>query len=772
MSNDQKKLLLVFPLLSVFLFYIVSIIIRNELWSNILSPTIAFLSSLLIFLSIMDKRSNKMQSVLLLLCCFIWGTADFLWFISVNYMGANPLYIPPIYVLYVLPNILFAILLTHYIYKSHINWNIYQLIIDIFAFCALGMLLLWSTIFSNMEFEFLINFDQTLIVFYIFLDFYVLIEILIICISKGFKIETGFLLILVGIFIFAFTDFYYAYLSLNNEYTANTLVDITYMLCLVLFSLGTFYETISPSILKMRTQKDLSENVRKPDKAIFIMISFFSVLYLFNCLSFKNYIEIIMICVIYWVLSTNIRANTLDHLMLKTEKEINEYLEKQIAERTKELNVVNQNLEEISNRDALTGLYNRRYLIYHLENLVLTKGVENFALLYIDANRFKPINDSYGHAIGDKVLAALGNRFSAFCSSKCTSFRIGGDEFAVIIENYKNKSEISDIADKIFETLQLPISVSPYTFTLTASIGITLYPEDALDKDVLIRYADIAMYEVKSSQHRNNYLFFDKNFIEKINKKHEIEFMLQKADYNKEFMLFYQPQYNIENRKLIGMEALIRWHHPEKGLISPSEFIPIAEETGMIIHIGEWVAETAFSQIKKWNETYSMNLKMSVNISPVQIKNIGFIEWLQEKMDTENILAEWIDLEITESVAMISTSSIEKTFDFLNEMGISISIDDFGTGYSSISYIRKYNIQRLKIAKELIDTIAYDQNALLIVQAIIMMASGLNLKTISEGVEDAAQLEILKKLGCNEVQGYIFGRPVPSHEFEELHLMK
>lgn len=772
MPNNQKKLLLVSPLLFVFVFYIASTIIKNELWSDILSTAIAFLSSLFIFLSILEKRSHRIQSIFLLLCCFIWGIADFLWFISANFLGTNPLSIPQINALYVLPNILFAILLTHYIFKSHVNWNIYQLVIDIFAFCALGMLLLWSTIFSNMEFRFLLNFDHTLIVFYIFLDFFVLIEILIICNSKGFKIGTGFFIILVGIFIFALSDFYYAYLSLENEYTANTLVDITYMLCLVLFALGTFYEMICPSVLKMQSQKELSENLRKPDKAIFIMIIFFSFLYIFNYLSFNPYIQIIMICVIYWVLSTNIRANVLDRLMLKTEKEINEYLEKQIAERTKELNLVNQNLEEISNRDVLTGLYNRRYLIHHLENLVSANGVENFALLYIDANRFKPINDSYGHSIGDKVLAALGNRFSEFCSPKCTPFRIGGDEFAVIIENYVDKFEISDIADKIFEKLQLPISVSPYTFTLTASIGITLYPEDALDKDVLIRYADIAMYEVKSSHHKNNYLFFDKNFIEKINKKHEIEFLLQNADYNKEFMLFYQPQYNIENQRLVGMEALIRWQHPEKGFISPSEFIPIAEETGMIIHIGEWVAENAFSQIKKWNESYSMNLKMSINISPIQIKNIGFIEWLQEKMQAENIHAEWIDLEITESVAMISTSSIEKIFDFLNEMGISISIDDFGTGYSSLSYIRKYNIDRLKIAKELIDTIAYDENALLIVQAIIMMASGLNLKTISEGVEETEQLAILKKLGCNEVQGYIFGKPVPCDEFEKLHLIK
>lgn len=772
MQNYQRSLFLVYPLLIAFLFYIASIIFKNELWSDVLSPGIALLSSLFIFLSILDKRSNKIQGILLLLCCFIWGFADFLWFISEDFVRANPLYIPLYYSLYVFPNIFFAIFLTHYIYKSQINWNIYQLIIDILAFCSLGMLLLWSTIFSNMEIKNLFNFNHGFIVFYIFLDFFIITETFIICISKNLKIEFGLLLILLGIFIFTMTDFYYAFLSLDSEYTANALVDITYILCLVLFSLGTFYDMVHPSPLKHQKQKKLSENLRKPDKVIFMLLVLFSFFYYIDYLSFNAYMQMIMICVIYWVLSTNIRANVLDRLMLKTEKENNEYLEKQITERTKELNLANRNLEEISNHDVLTGLYNRRYLIYHLDNLISANGVKNFALLYIDANRFKPINDSYGHAIGDKVLAALGNRFSSFCSSKCTPFRIGGDEFAVIIKNYEDKSEISDFADKLFEILQLPISISPYIFTLTASIGITLYPEDSIDKDVLIRYADIAMYEVKSSHHKNNYLFFDRNFIDKINKKQEIEFLLQNADFNKEFTLFYQPQYNIQNQKLVGMEALIRWHHPEKGLISPSEFIPIAEETGMIIHLGEWIAETAFSQIKKWNETYSMNLKMSINISPVQIKNIGFIEWLQEKIKAEGIHTEWIDLEITESVAMISASSIENIFHFLKEMGIGISIDDFGTGYSSLSYIRKYNIDRLKIAKELIDSIAYDENALLIVQAIIMMATGLNLKTISEGVEEAEQLEILKKLGCNEVQGYIGGKPVPGGEFEKLHLLK
>ena len=218
------------------------------------------------------------------------------------------------------------------------------------------------------------------------------------------------------------------------------------------------------------------------------------------------------------------------------------------------------------------------------------------------------------------------------------------------------------------------------------------------------------------------------------------------------------------------MEALIRWIHPQKGLISPSEFIPIAEETGTILNIGEWVIEKAFSQIKKWNQGNGLNLKMSINISPIQIENTEFVDWFRGKMQNEKINPDWIDLEITENCAMNSNISIVQIFDLLDEIGVSTSIDDFGTGYSSLSYIKKFKIDRLKIAKELIDNIDCDGNALLIVKAIIMMAKGLKLKTIAEGVEDISQLEILKYLGCDEIQGYIFGKPVPSDEFEKQHM--
>ncbi len=772
MLNQPKKIFILYSLLLFFVLYFISILFHNDLGGNILSPIVAFLSSSLIFVSMKDMYLHKNHAFLLFLSCFIWGFADFLWLIFDEILFINPETIPLINALYVIPNICFVLFLTKYICRNHVNWNKYQLFLDIFTFCALGAVLLWSFIFSKTILKFKFEFDYILIMFFIFLDFFIMVEIALIFISKNFKITIQFALVLFGMLIYALSDFYFAYLSLNHIYEPNSFIDILYMLCIVLFSIATLYEAAHPTAYSKKNETELSENLKKTKKAVFLVIFIFYFLYYFGVFNLNTLINIIGICILYWVLSTNIRANMLDRLLLKSEKEINEYLEKLISDRTQELNLANRHLKEISNTDALTGLFNRRYFIHYLDSLISSERIKNFALLYIDTNRFKPINDSYGHEIGDKVLYALGNRFSEYSSSKRTFFRIGGDEFAVIIENYTDISEITFIVNKIFEILQLPISIPPYSFTLTASIGISLYPSDAKDKNLLIRYADIAMYEVKSKSFRNSFLFFDHSLLEKSNKRYETEVLLQNADYDKEFVLYYQPQYSTDNKSLIGMEALIRWIHPQKGFIPPSDFIPIAEETGLIIQIGEWVIEKAFSQIKEWNQTYSMNLKMSINISPIQVKNTDFVDWLWKKMQHEKVKPEWIDLEITESVAMISNASIENIFDMLNDIGVSISIDDFGTGYSSLSYIRKYNIDRLKIAKELIDNIAHDENSLLIVQAIIMMAKGMKLKTISEGVEENNQLEILKRLECDEIQGYIFGKPVPSEEFEKLHLDK
>lgn len=762
----------VYTLLGIFLIYFISVLFKSNFGGNILSPTVAFLSSFIILSAL--KKINNYRScwIFLFFYSFIWGVADLFWFIYDNIFLIDPINVNFINVLYTLPNLFLVISVTLYYAYNFKKWNLFQLVLDMIAISAILIVVLWDFVFLRTTFQLYSNFEYINTIICIFFNFYILSGIIVAFVStRKKKINKGYFIIIAGIIIVTIIDYYYAYLYLMKLYHPNTIIDGIYMISNVLFALGATYEAYYLSIKQTINKDELPENIRKPQKLTFVFILFY-VLYLIGFFSFKMLIICVSISVLYWILTSQIQEGIRNKYLLKTELEINEHLEKIVQERTRELTIANKHLEEISNKDSLTGLYNRRYLYNYLDSLISDNMNKSFTLLYIDTNRFKSINDSYGHHIGDKVLYTLSNRFLKNGMPNCTAFRIGGDEFAVLIENYFDKVFINSVAERILGLIQTPISVYPYTFTVTASIGIVSYPEDAKDKDILMRYADIAMYEAKKTQRGNNYLFFDSELIKKIERKNEIEFFLKSANYDKEFVLYYQPQYSTINHSLIGMEALIRWKHPEKGFISPGEFIPIAEDIAAIVNIGEWVIDKAFNQIKRWNEIYCLNLKMSINVSPIQIENTNFINWFREKLHTENIDPNWIDLEITEGSAMNPNLTIEEVFDSFAHIGISTSIDDFGTGYSSLSYIKKFDVDRLKIAKELVDNIYEDKNALFIVQAIIMMAKGMGLKTIAEGVEDVHQLQILEKLECDEIQGYFFGKPVPVEEFEKEHINK
>nr|WP_315021166.1 bifunctional diguanylate cyclase/phosphodiesterase [uncultured Aminipila sp.] len=767
-----KQKHIVFILLVLFFIYFTSVLLQSDFWGNVLSPIVAFLSSAVIITSVSKIKDHKICWVLLFLCPLIWGIADFLWLIYDDIFLIEPMSVNFINALYTFPNIFIAAAITCYYAQNLKKWNLYQLVLDMMAISAILAVLLWSFIFSRTLLQFHVNFEYINTMICIFFDFYILSGVIVAFISTGIKnIGKRYFLVIAGIGAITFIDYYYAYLYLMDLYQANTLVDGIYMIGHVLFALGAVYEAMQIETKEERDTEAFPENIRKPQKIIFVFI-LLGILYITNFVTLKLLINCFAVGIVYWILTAQIQEGIHSKYLLKTEVKLNKHLEKVVAERTKELIIANKNLEEISNRDPLTGLYNRRQLIKYLDPLISCKTKKSFALLYIDANRFKAINDSYGHQIGDQVLCALGNRLTKNCMPNCTLFRIGGDEFAVIIDNNIEKKYICSVAEKLLELIQMPISVSPYVFTVTASIGIVSYPKDAEDRNVLMRYADIVMYEAKKAYSGNNYLFFDSAINEKIVRKNEIEILLRRADYDKEFVVYYQPQYSTDGQCLIGMEALLRWIHPEKGFISPGEFIPIAEECGAIIQIGEWVIDKAFRQIKKWNEIYSLNLKISINVSPLQIEKTNFINWFREKLYAGNIDSSWVDLEITEGSAMIPNETNEEAFSSFAEMGINTSIDDFGTGYASLNYIKKFDFNRLKIAKELIDNIAEDKNAILIVQAIIMMARGMGIKTIAEGVEDISQLQILEKLGCDEIQGYIFGRPIPVEEFEKEHINK
>ena len=423
-------------------------------------------------------------------------------------------------------------------------------------------------------------------------------------------------------------------------------------------------------------------------------------------------------------------------------------------------------IEKIANTDTLTGILNRHmlnnYLIECKENYV--KNKENCAVMFIDLDNFKNINDAFGHNVGDDALKLSANKLKASVRQGDNVFRYGGDEFIILFKNV-NKKELNGFANRIMEQFIMPLEVGVLEVYTSPSIGISLYPDDSNEIESIIRNADAAMYRAKSTG-KNTYKFFSKDIDAALKRKAEIESLLRKAVQNNEFTLAYQPQIEISSGVTTGLEALIRWNNKTLGNITPSEFIPIAEETGMIIPIGEWIVKTVCRQSKEWERKGLKTVPIAVNVSGIQLKNSKLIYMLKKYLEEENLPAKRIVVEFTESIIQDTDKSL-KIVKELQNIGIKVAIDDFGTGYSSLSLLKDMPIDILKIDSYFIKDIVTNKNTLEIIKLIIEMAKKLNFKIIAEGIEFEQQARIVYENGCNYVQGYFFSKPLNAHDVEQ-----
>jgi diguanylate cyclase (GGDEF)-like protein/PAS domain S-box-containing protein len=412
--------------------------------------------------------------------------------------------------------------------------------------------------------------------------------------------------------------------------------------------------------------------------------------------------------------------------------------------------------------DALTGLPNRRLFDMTVQS-TLTENQATTALMFLDLDRFKLINDSLGHTVGDKLLQIVANRLQSTIQEQYMVSRQGGDEFTILIDQVTTP-EIENIANRIIKSLEKPINIDEHEIYITPSIGISLYPKDGKNADELIRKADLAMYHAKK-QGRNNFQFYNDLFDHKNSNRLEFERGLRKASTKGEFSLQYQPIIDLSTNQLAGVEALIRWRHGRLGMISPKDFIPIAEETGLIIPIGEWVIRSACYQLKQWVSDGIHVPCISVNISIRQFYQPNLITMIQHILEETGIQPQSLTIEITESMTM----EVETTITILQQLkklGVNISIDDFGTGYSSLSYIKAFPIDYIKIDQSFIRDITHSKSSENIATTILLMAQNLGLKVIAEGVETEQQLEILQQYKCNQAQGYLFSKPLYADEFK------
>lgn len=440
-------------------------------------------------------------------------------------------------------------------------------------------------------------------------------------------------------------------------------------------------------------------------------------------------------------------------------------LQTEITERKsveRELVIHKEHLVRLAHYDNLTGLPNRVFF-----NEILNKALANakrqnktLAVLFIDLDRFKNINDALGHPLGDRVLKEMGNRFSSLLRAGDILARLGGDEFIVLLNDIGDSKYAAPVAEKILNACAQPVKIEAHEFFITASVGICVYPLDGNSLEDLHKYADMAMYKAKRAG-GGNYQFYTQEMNIAAHEHIKLEAALRKAIQNNEFVLYYQPQLSIKDGVIKHVEALVRWEHPELGLINPSTFIPLAEETGLIMPIGEWAIKEACRVNKKWqNEGYDP-ISVAVNISPKQFRHQDVEQIVADALKESKLDPKYLEVEITETAVMDNVDIAINRLKSIREMGVRISIDDFGTGYTSISYLKQFPVSVLKIDQHFIKGIPHNQNDLAITSAVIALGHNLGLEVVAEGVETAEQMQFLAEHHCDLIQGYFLSRPLP-----------
>ncbi|MFO0752152.1 MAG: EAL domain-containing protein [Thermodesulfovibrionales bacterium] len=440
----------------------------------------------------------------------------------------------------------------------------------------------------------------------------------------------------------------------------------------------------------------------------------------------------------------------------------NKLLEERLLENEYQLN-------HLAHHDPLTGLPNRMYFTNRLQQEVVRcrRYSHAMAVLFLDLDNFKKINDSLGHDVGDLLLKEAAERIRSCLRASDVVSRLGGDEFTIILPELEKNGGAAVVAQKIIGQVSRPFLIGQYDLYITVSIGIALYRLDGEDGDSLVKNADTAMYHAKSLD-KNNYQFYNARMNTVTVERLALESELRKALENNEFVLYYQPQICIKSGQIIGVEALIRWQHPVRGMVPPMRFIPVAEETGLIIPISEWVIRTACAQNREWQKKGFPSLTMAVNISMKHFKQSNLLDLIDGTLRETKLDAVCLELELTESIVMHNIEAVIGILRKFRERGVHVSIDDFGTGYSSLNYLKRLPINKLKVDQTFVRNITADCNDAMIVKTVIEMAHNLGLKVIAEGVETLEQVDFLRSLACDELQGYFFSKPLPAEECVKL----
>lgn len=769
--EKSKSFILITAIITVLLsaFLLASFFGADSLGS-VLFPIIAFFSAgILLFAYTKAQYTVKVSItyVLYALAIIIFGIADIIWTITVS-KGAKPDISNPLSYFYLIPNCILLSSLILFAANQYKKWDLIQLIIDIIINGVITGVLFWIIFFhkdtSNLQAIIQYGFPIAL---KLITDYLICILLFSWFLSiRGGKIPLFMRIITLGLSMYLIVDLNFHYVMCNGLYTGSPVIDFLYLLAMALIAFGALYKTFSngPTF-------DVSHVSNTGSKQNYLYLFIYPALaYIFTLfdnvnvrMNWKDVLAFAILIALYWASCKYVQLSLEKEALLK---ENNAFLEEQVAAQANELTF-------LANQDPSTNLFNRRYFRTLLDEVIKNKRKnELIALLQIDIDRLKVINDTYGHDVGDKVIAEIAQRMTKWNRYGATIARIGGDEFAVLFTGKYTQTDIEHYCDEIISICNEPIIIGDITLNVTISIGVAMIDEQREDTSgrKLLQNADISMNKSKA-QGYNKYQIYDTFMSKDFEKALEIEALLRQADIDKDFELYYQPQYSIPGNELIGAEALLRWKNPEHGFIPPNDFIPIAEQIDLIFKIGEWVLKQAILQAEEWNKKHNMKLKVGVNISPKQFQDENFVETTKTIVVQSNINPDWLDAEITENIMMSKEEYVSDIFMLFHDLGITVSIDDFGSGYSGLGNLINFPFDRIKIDKSLIDNINYKNvSGAGIVRATINMAHDSGIMTIAEGVETQEQLDVLVSLNCDQVQGYLLGRPVPADVFEEMYI--
>ena len=648
--------------------------------------------------------------------------------------------------------------------------NIISLLVNTFLFAVAVYVLTTAVLGAFLHKNFNMHILGMKEVINVFVAMFIIVLILMLIVEKGFERQTASSIsILLSFFIYGVFDIRYTYFAAAGIDAESLVVDAIFLFSIVL--LGTaFIGTQEKKMLFKDGGKDIQDDnsLGLVLCAMFFVFGFF--LFMSGAMAQSNFFILLITSMAYLLVMKMLQVNELNTQLLEHQKKQREELQHRVRNQQQELNNVSAKLENATSIDTLTGLKNRSYWRHYSDEMSHKNGKGRLILYAIDVNFFKLINDNYGHTAGDRVLIEIANRLNSLKKDNMETYRMGGDQFLVSVYEENSPFDITVFAQSIVDAMDKNFEIGEVSIAVTVCVGVAVYPDNTDNLEKLLNYAESARTTVKHVGKTSSYAFFDADSMPKIQRKLTIEQKLQNADYDSHFQMYFQPQVEAASGNLIGMEALVRWIDPELGFISPGEFIPIAEEMGVMSSLGQWISIQSMKQINEWNTRYGRNLVVGINVSPAQLKDDTFIDRFTNMMSSIGVKSDWLDIEITEGIALDSTGQNVIAIDRLKAAGLTLSVDDFGTGYAAFADMINFNFDRIKIAKELVDNLETNNDAKVIVGAIIGMAKGMNLKAIAEGVETKEQRDILVELGCDQIQGYFFGKPIPADEFESIWL--